>query len=310
MSISNSRLPLNALRTFEAAARHLSFKAAAAELCVSATTVSNQIRKLESDWGCQLFVRKTRAVVLTEAGRSLAQTLARAFASIRAEIDAHVAASARIVEIAVGPIFGARWLVPRLQGFRAQHPRTELILHHAPRITGIDTMPTAIAVDWGRGEWPGLDVQRLFEISYAPVVSPRLLATMGPLQNPADLARFPVIHHHDRGEWRNWQTLAGIEGMRFLQEVIVTDSNTVLQAALDGQGVALGIFPFIQGLVDSGQLVRPFALPLHPDRAYHLLMRPGALRRSEVSEVVRWLTAEAMRYRQTIGLTLPSEPST
>jgi len=142
--ITTSRLPLNALRTFAAAARHLSFKAAA-ELCVCATTVSNQ-----------LFVRKTRAVILTEAGRAMARTLTRAFAEIRAEVDTHVAASARIVQIAVGPIFGARWLVTRLPGFRALHPRTELVLHHAPRITGIDTMPTSIAVDWGRGEWPGL----------------------------------------------------------------------------------------------------------------------------------------------------------
>lgn len=309
MSISNSRLPLNALRTFEAAARHLSFKMAAAELCVSETTVSNQIRKLESDWGCQLFVRKTRAVVLTDAGRSLSLTLARAFTDIRAEMDAHSAASAQIVDIAVGPIFGARWLVSRLPSFRAMHPRIELILHHAPRITSIDTMPTPIAVDWGRGQWPGLEFERLFSITYAPIISPKLLAALGPMSEPADLERFPIIHHHDRGEWHSWQALAGIVGLRFRQEAVMTDSNTVVQAVLDGQGVALGIFPFIQPLLDSGDLLRPFELTLQPDRAYHLLQKPGTMRRSEVAEVARWLTDEAARYRLETGQALPSAES-
>ena len=128
MALVKQRLPLTALRTFEAAARRLSFKDAADELCVSATTVSNQIRQLEKDWGCQLFVRKTRSVVLTDAGRSMALVLARAFSYIRAEIEAHVASRSKSVTLAVGPIFGARWLAPRLAQFRAAHPKIDLII--------------------------------------------------------------------------------------------------------------------------------------------------------------------------------------
>jgi len=106
---------------------------------------------------------------------------------------------------------------------------------------------------------------------------------LGPLSGPADLARFPILHHQDRREWHNWQALAGIERLRFSQEVIMTDSNIILQAVLDGQGMALGIFPFVQSLVDSGDLLLPFALPLHPDRAYHLLLKPGEMRCREVA---------------------------
>jgi LysR family transcriptional regulator, glycine cleavage system transcriptional activator len=106
LAIPTRRLPLTALRTFEAAARHLSFKHAAEELLVSATTVSNQIRQLEKDWGCKLFHRQTRAVDLTDAGRSLAEVLSRAFDDIRAEVELHSGASRKTVSIAVGPLFG------------------------------------------------------------------------------------------------------------------------------------------------------------------------------------------------------------
>ncbi len=293
MTIPIRRLPLTALRTFEAAARRLSFKDAADELCVSATTVSNQIRQLERDWGVQLFVRKTRAVVLTDAGRSLAGVIAKAFLEIREEIEAHIHMPAKTVALAVGPIFGARWLIPRLGDFRAQYPKIELILQHGPRITGIETMPTPVAIDWGAGAWNGVDSRLLFRIVYAPIVAPSLIERFGGLGSPADLARYPVIHQHDRGEWQAWLRLAGVAGLKFREETIVTDSNIASQAALDGQAVALGIFPFMQADVDAGRLVRPFAVDLHPDRAYHILTRPNVRKSAEVRAVCEWIEAQA-----------------
>ena len=294
MAMPTRRLPLTALRTFEAAARRLSFKDAADELCVSATTVSNQIRQLERDWRVQLFVRKTRAVVLTDAGRSLAMTLARAFADIRSEIDAHVETQTKRVAVAVGPIFGSRWLIPRLHRFRTQHPKIELTLQHGPRITGIETMPTSVAIDWGQGGWAGLDARWLFTIVYAPMVAPSLLKRLGGLENPADLARYPVIHQQDRGEWMAWLRLAGEEGLKFGEETIVTDSNMVAQAALEGQGVALGVFPFMQAEIDAGRLVRPFDIDLNPERAYHLLTRPNARETPQIRAFCDWIEAEAL----------------
>lgn len=287
------RLPLTALRTFEAAARHLSFKDAAGELCVSPTTVSNQIRQLERDWGCLLFVRKTRQVVLTDTGRSLAHVLSRAFDDIRKEIEGHIEASPQSVTLAVGPIFGSRWLIPRLNRFRRQHSKIELVLQHGPRITGAESMQTPIAVDWGTGDWTGLDAVQLLDIVYIPVASPGLIREHGGLGRPSDLARYPIIHQQDRTEWHAWLERAGVPDIRFAEETVIIDSNAVTQAAIDGQGVALGIFPFIQIEVDRGLLVRPFDIELAPARSYFLLTRSGARDSREVAAVCDWLIREA-----------------
>jgi LysR family glycine cleavage system transcriptional activator len=286
-------LHLNALRTFEAAARRLSFKDAADELCVSATTVSNQIRRLERDLGCQLFVRKTRAVVLTDSGRSLAQVMTRSLEDIRAEVERHVASRRRRVSLAVGPIFGARWMIPRLERFRADHPDIDLELRHSPRITDASMMQADVAIDWGVGEWSGLEAQPLLRILYSPVVSPALAARLGPPEGPEDVARFPVIHQHDRSEWRDWLRRAGYPDLPLQDHATIVDSNVVLQAALDGAGMALGIFPFCQPFIESGQLLKPFAIDHAPSRAFHLLTRPGARHNREIADICGWLERAA-----------------
>lgn len=287
-------LPLNALRTFEAAARLESFKDAAAELGVSTTTVSNLIRALEQDWGCLLFIRRTRQVILTDTGLSLSRVVRDSLDAIAREVDQHVTASRQMVAIAVGPIFGARWLAPRLRDFSSAFPHLTLTLQHRARITSAADMPTPIAVDWGHGDWPGLDSEPLFPIRYAPVLAPALAATV---RVPADLAGLPVLHQHDRSEWHAWLALAGVAGLRFGPETIVTDSNIVTHAALTGQGVALGIFPFVREEVEAGRLVRPFPETLSPTREYHLVTRPGARRRPEIAAVCDWLIQEAATYR-------------
>jgi LysR family glycine cleavage system transcriptional activator len=293
MVAAKFRLPLTALRTFEAAARLLSFKEAASELHVSATTVSNQIRALESEWGCRLFVRKTRAVALTDTGRSLAKVIGRAFEDIRNEVEAHVAPLRKTVKIAVGPIFGTRWLMPRLSKFYRANPRIELVVLHGPRITNAEHMIAPVVIDWGAGDWHGLEAKPLFGIHYAPVLSPLLIKEKGPLKSPADLVRFPILHQHDRSEWHNWLKLAGHPKLRFPQETTILDTNVVMQAAIDGGGVALGVFPFIDGDVADGRLIRPFDVDLYPTRAYHLLTRPKARATPEIRTVCEWIESEA-----------------
>ncbi len=286
-------LHLNALRTFEAAARRLSFKEAADELCVSATTVSNQIRRLERDLGCQLFLRKTRAVVLTDAGRSLAKVLTRSLEDVRAEVERHVTTRRRRVSLAVGPIFGSRWMIPRFDRFRADHPDIELELRHSPRITDASMMQADIAVDWGMGDWSGLEAQPLLRITYSPVLGPALAARLGGAAVAADVARFPIIHQHDRSEWLDWLRCAGCPDLPLRDHATIVDSNVVLQAALDGAGMALGIFPFCQPFVESGQLLKPFDIDLAPKRSFHLLTRPGARDNREIAQICRWLEREA-----------------
>jgi LysR family transcriptional regulator, glycine cleavage system transcriptional activator len=288
------RLPLTALRTFEVAARRLSFKDAANELCVSPTTVSNQIRQLEKDWKCQLFIRKTRAVVLTDAGRSLSRVLSRAFNDIQVEINGHMTAQNKVVTLAVGPAFGSRWLIPRLSMFRQLYPRIELVLHHSPRITSHEQMQTDIAIDWGEGGWSGLDASHLMNMTYSPVVSPSLLDKLNGLEQPADLSRYPIIHQHDRIEWQSWLRLAGCDEMDISEESIIVDSNVALQAALDGHGVVLGIFPFVETEIEAKRLVQPFPLELHPSRSFHILTKPGGRAAPEIDTVCKWIEAEAV----------------
>ena len=295
MNQGSSRLPLTALRVFEAAARLESFKDAALELGVSTTTVSNLIRQLEHDWACLLFIRRTRQVVLTDTGLSLSRVVRKSFDAIGREIDQHVAASRQTVPIAVGPIFGARWLAPRLGRFHQAFPNITLMLQHRSRITSPVDMPTPIAVDWGHGDWPGLEAEFLFQVRYSPVLSPSLARGVA---SPRDLAGMRVLHQQDRSEWNGWLALVGTESLAFTGETIIVDSNIVTQAAIAGQGVALGIFPFVQDEVDAGRLIKPFAFDLVPTRSYHLVTRPGARRRPEIAAVCDWLLAQAADYRR------------
>ena len=287
------KLPLTALRTFEVAARRLSFKDAADELCVSATTVSNQIRELERDWRCKLFIRKTRAVVLTDEGRSLSRVLTKAFDDIRAEVEAFGQSTRKTVTLAVGPIFGTRWLVPRLAQFRSDLPNIELILHESPRITDAVMMGTHLAVDWGEGSWSGLQNYHLMDITYAPVLSKALMAERGGLKSPKNLARYSIIHQRDRSEWAAWLALAGCAGLTLKEEITITDTNMVMEAAIEGQGVSLGIFPFVDQELKAGKLVKPFDIELKPTRSFYLLAKPSSERTPEVASVIRWLLDQA-----------------
>jgi LysR family transcriptional regulator, glycine cleavage system transcriptional activator len=318
MSSARRRLPFSALRTFEVAARLESFKDAAEELGVSATTVSNQIRMLERDWNCLLFVRKTRQVLLTEAGQSLSRVVQQAFESISREIDSRFASSRSAISIAVGAIFGARWLTPRLNAFRRDLPRVELSVQRGRRFTGPTDMPTAIAVDWGSGDWPGLEAQFLFGIRYAPVLSPALAQSVGGIRCHTDLGKMPILHQQERVEWNAWLAMVGARDVRFRDETIIDDSNMTLQAAIDGQGVALGIFPFVQGEVDAGRLLKPFDEELSPTRSYFILTKPGARRRPEIVAVCDWLQEQARVYRmagsgvtasRSVAVTQPSLPA-
>ena len=290
---TRQRLPLSALRTLEAALRLESFKDAADELGVSATTVSNQIRELEARWGCQLFVRATRQVVPTEIGQSLGRVIKQSFDAIAQEIEYHVARRRTTVSLAVGAIFGARWLMPRLGQLRSALPHIELTLRRGRRVTSPNDMPATVVVDWGLGDWPGLESQPLMRIEYTPVMAPSLAS---PTMTLGDLAHCPILHQQDRSEWMAWLAQARAGELQLSQEMIIEDSHVATQAALLGQGAVLGILPFVSDDLEAGRLVQPFAQTLQPAKAYHLLTRPGARQRPEVQAVCDWLTQATRDY--------------
>tara|TARA_B100001175_G_scaffold317905_1_gene337411 strand:+ start:266 stop:1198 length:933 start_codon:yes stop_codon:yes gene_type:complete len=284
-----NRLPLTALRTFEAAARLLSFKDAADELHVSATTVSNQIRKLEKDWDCKLFIRKTRSVVLTDTGRSLSTVVSKSFGQIRREIETHISDTKRALKVAIGPIFG-RWIIPKINGFQKRYPEIDLIIENSPRITNAEMMTSDIQIDWGEPDsWFGLESTFLMEVTYSPVLSPKILKNIEFPKTSEDLINLTLIHQYDYSEWAAWMRLNGSSELDVESGIIIVDSNVALQAAIDGAGVALGSFPFVAPELASGILVKPFDIDLVPSRSYYVLVKPQTTPNPDISIFVAWL---------------------
>jgi LysR family glycine cleavage system transcriptional activator len=165
-------------------------------------------------------------------------------------------------------------------------------------------MPAAVVIDWGLGDWNGLEVEPLMKIRYSPVISPKLIKGRQSLKSCRDIARFAAIHQQDRSEWRAWLMAAGADDLVFQDDTIIEDSNIALQAALMEQGIALGIFPFVQEDVDHGLLTKPFGLDIEPEKSYYILTRPGARQRAEVAAVCAWLRQQADDYAKLYPFTL------
>ncbi len=284
------KTPTNqSLRSFEAAARHLSFKRAAEELYVTPTAISHQVKALETQLGCRLFERRARQVDLTRQGQELYVTLRRAFADIDACIERiHTMGSREVVTLGLGPIIGARWLAPRLGDFWKQHSDIDLRLHHTafPLMHNVNQFDLAIA--WGDGHWPSLEVMPFTRIEVTPVMSPQL-----PLPtDPAELLGYPLVHQRDRQGWQQWLANAGVDTPDPQFGTVIDDANLVLQTALNGQGVVLGILPFVEDDIREGRLVRPFDLAIDPGLAYYLIYAKQRLDKPAVRAVRDWLLAQ------------------
>ena len=278
---------VQALKTFEAAARHLSFKYAAQELCVTATAISHQIKTLEAQLGFVLFKRKVRRIELTDQGYELFNTLRKAFDDIDATINQIETRSKRdVVTLGLGPIIGARWLAPRLGDFWENHPDIDLRLHHItfPLQKSADLFDLAIA--WGEGHWPQMEATPFIDIKLTPVMSPRLPQPV----HARDLLQQVLIHERNRKGWQQWFAQAGIE-YDGTTGTMIDDANLVLQATLNAQGVSLGILPFVGEDLRNGRLVRPFDLSVEPELSYYLIYRIKSLDKPAVEAVKDWLLA-------------------
>ena len=280
---------LQSLRNFEAAARHLSFKSAAVELCVTPTAVSHHIKKLEEQLDCQLFERKTRRVILTAQGQELFNALYKSFNEVDEVIEQIKSHRERdVVTLGLGSIIGTRWLAPRLGDFWSSHPDIDLRLHHTllPRHQDTDRFDLAIA--WGDGNWTTSEFIPFIQIQVTPVLSPELKQP----RSISDLFDYPLIHQSSRDSWQQWFQSAGIEQDIDRTGMVIEDANLILQAALDGQGVALGILPFVQDELSNGRLIRPFELSIDPGQAYYLLYRESMLEKPAVRTVRDWLVEQ------------------
>lgn len=300
----NRMLPgTRALRTFEAAARHLNFSRAAKELGLTPAAVSHQIKDIEDQLGLVLFVRSSRSIQLTSAGTvllegtataldSLQGAVARARRSARGATRLHVSLSARLA---------TNWLLPRLPRFQAAHPNLELSFDVSDELRDFDTDDIDAAIRFGTGRYERTRSDRLFDTTIVAVCSPRLLESGAPVREPRDLLRHSLYYvDWKTGDmvwpnWRMWMAAAGIDGFDDSRCVGFSDSSHVVQAVIDGGGVGLADLDMIGNDLGQGRLVRLFdiGVDVAPDYAYHLVYPESGRDDPRLLAFREWLLSEA-----------------
>lgn len=289
--------PLELLPAFEAAARHLSFTRAGAELFLTQSAVSRQIQALEDNLGCKLFERRTRALSLTEAGQVLYRVAQQALQDVHDTAETlRSATAARVVTLTTTPGFASLWLIPRLAGFTSSRPDIDVRISASYQLVRMEQSGVDLAVRYAAVESMP-DAKPLFGERVMPVCSPALAAERArPLIEPADLARHVLLHlDDDRAawvEWDLWLRASGLPEFKPAGALHFGSYDQVIQAAVAGQGIALGRLPLVQRLLQERQLVAPFGKAVASSRAYYLLRSPRSANKAEVGEFADWLLEE------------------
>ena len=284
--------PLNSLKSFEAAGRLLSFTRAAHELNVTQAAVSHQIKLIEGYLDVILFVRTPRKLVLTEQGRALLPDIIEAFDKLSNAIGAvRQEPSSKMISVRLAPSFAAKWLSPRLKYFWLQHPEIDLCLYHAHPAVDFDREEIDLAVTYGKGDWPGVVADPILSLDFYPVCTPAFMSNDRPLSNIDNLRYYSLLHDANYECWSDWLKLAKLDGINANKGTIIDDTNVLIQAAVDGQGVALGSTTFVQDLLDSGKLVKPFDITLVNEFAYYVVCPEAHLENPSVLAFKDWLLA-------------------
>ena len=296
--------PLNALKAFEAAARHESFTRAAEELCVTQGAVSHQVKALEAELGIKLFNRERQRLIITEAGRDYLTVLRDAFDRMAVGTERLIQRqSAGVLTVSTSPDFAAKWLVHRLGRFAEAHPgidlRVSATLHHVD----FAREDVDLAVRHGDGNWPGLDVVRLSSEQLFAVCSPKLMSGRQRLSKPADVLKFPLLYLDDRKAWSKWLEAAGVDA-ELPQGPVMNRASMVIDAAVDGQGIALARTTLAAWDLLNGRLVRPFAEALRLSKTYWIICPNATAKLPKITTFRDWLLTEAAldtRHLQQLG---------
>lgn len=293
MADSHFRLPtLNGLRAFEVAARHLNFRAAADELGVTQAAVAQQVRGLEAQLGLKLFERLPRALMLTEAGRSYADDIRRAFELI-AEATGKLRPEPLRLTISVTPTFASRWLIPRLPDFLAAHPDLDMRILASERVSNFQTDAVDIAVRLARPPFAtGLQADLLFEQQLVAVCSPAVMPVDGKLSS-ADLARF-VLLHDTHNQWPDFVgTMLGAAPPVTSKSVSFNQTSHAIEAALAGQGIALASSIFVSDDIAAGRLVPAFGQTMRAALDFYVVSERRPKHAQSVAKVREWLLRHA-----------------
>lgn len=292
--------PLNALRAFEAAARHLSFSAAAAELHVTPAAISHQIKGLEDDLGVKLFRRLNREVQLTDAGQACLPGLRDGFDRIAEAVSrAQRQDAAGIVTVSSSPGLAAKFLVPRIETFRTLHPEIDLRIDASMHLVDLTRENVHVALRYGHGRYPGLDVKLLMRTAVVPVCAPSLLRGAHPLRTPHDLRHHMLIHDETLAndpscpDWAMWLRAAGVDGVDSHRGLRFNQVALALDAAIAGRGVVLTRNIFAADDLAAGRLVRLFDTSTPVEFAVYLVTPPALTSLPKVKAFTDWVTAEA-----------------
>ncbi len=288
--------PLNALRAFEAAARHLSFTKAAEELHVTPGAISQQVKSLEEYVGTTLFRRMNRALLLTDDAQACLPALREGFDKLAEATNALNASESRNrLAVSAAPSFASKWLVPRLGEFQIQYPEIDVWISADMELVDFIKDGIDVAIRYGSGDYNGLQVERLLTDSVFPVCSPELLTGAEPLTSPDDLSRFTLLHDaspdNDEScpDWTMWLKAAGVAGVDGNRGLRFNQSSLVLEAAISGRGIALAKSTLAADDLAAGRLSKPFDLTLPIDFAYYLVCPRSKATLAKVESFADWM---------------------
>lgn len=294
-----------ALRTFEAAARHLNFTRAADELGLTPAAVSHQIKEIEDQLDLVLFTRTSRTIRLTEAGNVMFEASIDALELLNRAVSRarKVTRGTALLKVTLDAQFATKWLMRRVDDFRLQKPGIELRFDITYDVRDFDLDDVDVGIRFGTGKYPGLSAHRLFENIIVPVCSPALLVSGPPLKEPRDLFNHTLAHIEWSRQgvtwpnWRMWMQAAGIEDFDDSRTLVFRSSTDATQAALDGNAVALADFAMVASDLSQGRLVRPFELGIKvaPDFAYFLVYPQAAKDDPRIVAFREWLVEEAAK---------------
>jgi len=285
--------PLNSMKCFEAAGRLLSFTNAAKELNVTQAAVSHQIKVIEEYLGVPLFIRHPRRLTLTDQGKVLLPNIVKAFDRLSIAIESvSQEQPSNMVNVRLAPSFAAKWLSPRLKYFWLQYPEINLNLFHAHAAVDFEREEFDLAVTYGRGKWPNVISEPLLSLDFFPVCSPAFMKNDKPLSELDNLRYYTFLHDANYECWAEWLVLAGANHIVSNKGTIIDDTNVLIQAAIDGQGVALGSTTFVEDHLKSGRLVKPFDITLRNDFAYYVVSTEQKLLNPAVRAFKDWLLSQ------------------
>jgi len=286
--------PLNALRSFEAAARHQSFTRAADELCVTQGAVSHQVKALEAELGLKLFNRERQGLAITDAGHDYLAVVRDAFDRIALGTDRLLQRlHSGVITVSMSPDFAAKWLVGRLGRFAEAYPDIELKVSATMHHVDFAREDVDLAIRHGAGNWAGLDAVNLCSEELFPVCGPTLLGSQRRIHCPEDVLQFPLLHLNDRRDWSRWLEAAGASGEGLLHGPILNHASMLIDAAINGQGITLARTALVAADLINGRLVRPFQTTLPLKNTYWIVCPKATSALPKIAAFRGWLLAEA-----------------